>query len=203
MPSTIAATTAAAMTTFSTIASSNHAMMTIATSTGSLIKVLSIAFIVLRAINVYGDPAPWSVQRSGLFTVLSFLSTTKYPPSLLFLLMALGPAMIFLWSVDRATPRIFRPALVIGKVPLFYYVFHFSLIHLLAVATCYVRYGSARWMVESPDLAHYPFTAPSGWGYSLPIVYLIWALVVVAMYPLCRWFAGLKQRRNDPWLSYL
>jgi hypothetical protein len=92
---------------------------------------------------------------------------------------------------------------VIGKVPLFYYVLHFALIHLLAVATCYLRYGSAHWMFESPDLAHYPFTPPPGWGYSLPMVYLLWAGVVIVMYPLCRWFARLKQRRNEVWVSYL
>ena len=80
---------------------------------------------------------------------------------------------------------------------------HFALIHLLAVATCYLRYGSAHWMFESPDLARYPFTPPPGWGYSLPVVYLVWAFVVAAMYPLCRWFATLKQRRSDPWLSYI
>jgi uncharacterized membrane protein len=164
---------------------------------------LSLAFLVIRGINTYGDPSRWTPQKTAVFTLLSFLKTTKYPPSLLFLLMTLGPAMLFLWSVDRGTPRLLRPALVIGKVPLFYYILHFALIHLLAVATCYVRYGSAHWMFESPDLAHYPFTAPPGWGYSLPIVYLGWALVVVAMYPLCRRFAALKQRRSDAWLSYL
>jgi hypothetical protein len=141
-------------------------------------------------------------QKTAVFTVLSFLNTTKYPPSLLFLLMTLGPALVFLGAVDRGTPRILRPALVIGKVPLFYYLLHFLLIHLLAVATCSVRYGSAHWMFESPDLAHYPFTAPPSWGYSLPVVYLAWAFVVVAMYPLCRCFAALKQRRSDAWLSY-
>jgi hypothetical protein len=77
------------------------------------------------------------------------------------------------------------------------------LIHLLAVLACFLRYGSAHWMFESPDLSHYPFTAPPGWGYSLPVVYLVWAFVVVTMYPLCRWFAGLKQRRTDAWLSYI
>jgi hypothetical protein len=92
---------------------------------------------------------------------------------------------------------------VFGKVPMFYFVLHFTLIHLLAVITCYARYGSAHWMFESPDLGHYPFSAPPGWGFSLPVVYLVWAFVVVAMYPLCRWFAALRQRRNDPWLSYL
>jgi uncharacterized membrane protein len=164
---------------------------------------LSLAFLVLRGLNVYGDPSRWSPQKTTAFTLLSFLSTTKYPPSLLFLLMTLGPALIFLGAVDRGTPRVLRPALVIGKVPLFYYILHFALIHLLAVATCCVRYGSAHWMFESPDLAHYPFSAPPGWGYSLPVVYLVWALVVIAMYPLCRWFAALKARRTDAWLSYL
>ena len=164
---------------------------------------LSLAFLVIRGLNIYGDPSRWMRQKTAVFTVLSFLNTTKYPPSLLFLLMTLGPAMVFLWSVDPETPRVLRPALVIGKVPLFYYVLHFALIHLLAVVTCYVRYGSAHWMFESPDLGHYPFSAPPGWGYSLPVVYLVWAFVVVTMYPLCRWFAGLKQRRSDPWLSYL
>jgi len=164
---------------------------------------LSVAFLVIRGINIYGDPSRWVSQKNAVFTVLSFLNTTKYPPSLLFLLMTLGPAMIFLSSVDSGTPRVLRPALVIGKVPLFYYMLHFALIHLLAVVVCYLRYGSAHWMFESPDLGHYPFSAPPGWGFSLPVVYLTWAFVVVAMYPLCRWFAGVKQRRNDAWLSYL
>src|ERR1700680_5118564 len=146
----------------------------------------SLAVIVVRGLHIYGDPSRWMRQKTAVFSVLSFLNTTKYPPSLLFLLMTLGPAMIFLCSVDRGTPRVFRPALVIGKVPMFYYVLHFALIHLLAVVTCYARYGSAHWMFESPDLAHYPFSPPPGWGYSLPVVYLIWAFVVAAMYPLCR-----------------
>lgn len=164
---------------------------------------LTVAFVALRWLNQYGDPSPWSPQPTPLHTLLSFLNTTKYPPSLLFLLMTLGPALLFLRAVDGGVPSPMRPALVFGKVPLFYYVLHFPLIHLLAVVTCLVRYGSAHWMFESPDLGNYPFTPPPGWGYTLPVVYLIWAFVVVAMYPLCRWFAALKQRRSDPWLSYL
>ncbi len=164
---------------------------------------LIFAFLLIRGINVYGDASHWAHQKTTLFTALSFLNTTKYPPSLLFLLMTLGPALIFLWAVDRGAPRILRPAVVIGKVPFFYYALHFTLIHLLAVATCYARYGSAHWMFESPDLGHYPFSPPPGWGFSLPVVYLVWAFVVVVMYPLCRWFAGLKQRRSDAWLSYV
>jgi uncharacterized membrane protein len=163
---------------------------------------LSVAFLVLRAVNIYGDPLPWSTQRSAAFTVLSFLNTNKYPPSLLYLLMTLGPALLFLWAVDAGTPRWLRPALTIGKVPMFYYLLHIPLIHLLAVAVCYARYGQVHWMFESPTPGQFPITPPPGWGYSLPIVYLIWACVVLTLYPLCRWFADLKRRCSDAWLSY-
>lgn len=164
---------------------------------------LCAAFVALRAVDRYGDPFHWTTQKDALFTVLSFLNTNKYPPSLLFLLMTLGPVMFLLRAVDGATPRLLRPALVIGRVPLFYYILHFTLIHLLAVAVAYARFGSAHWLFESPDLGNYPFTPPPGWGYSLPVVYVAWAVVVTVMYPLCRWFAALKQRRSEAWLSYL
>ena len=164
---------------------------------------LTAAFLVLRGANVYGDPVRWTTQASDAFTTLSFLNANKYPPSLLFLLMTLGPALAFLRAVDGRTPRFLRPALVFGKAPMFYFLLHLPLIHLLAVIVCYARYGAVDWMLESPDLAHYPFTAPPGWGFSLPAVYLVWILVVAALYPACRWFAALKQRRTDAWLSYL
>jgi uncharacterized membrane protein len=163
---------------------------------------LTAAFLVLRGVDVYGDPLPWSTQKSAVFTALSFLNTTKYPPSLLYLLMTLGPALLFLWAVDAGTPRWLRPALIVGKVPMFYYLSHIPLIHLLAVAVCYARYGQVHWMFESPTLRQFPITLPPGWGYSLPIVYLVWAVVVLTLYPLCRWFADLKRRRSDAWLSY-
>jgi uncharacterized membrane protein len=163
---------------------------------------LTAGFFILRAVNLYGDPRPWASQKSAAFTVLSFLNTTKYPPSLLFLLMTLGPALLFLWAVDAKTPRWLRPALTIGKVPMFYYLLHIPLIHLIAIAVCYARYGQVHWMFESPTIGQFPFTPPPGWGFSLPIIYLVWACVVLMLYPLCRWFAGLKQRRNDAWLSY-
>jgi uncharacterized membrane protein len=159
-------------------------------------------FVVLRAINIYGDPVRWSTQKSAAFTALSFLNTNKYPPSLLFLLMTLGPALLFLWAVDGGTPQFLRPALVLGKVPMFYYLLHFPLIHLLALVVCCARYGQAHWMFESPTIDKFPFTQPPGWGFSLPVIYLIWASVVIALYPFCRWFAALKQRRSDAWLSY-
>jgi uncharacterized membrane protein len=164
---------------------------------------MTALFVLLRGVNVYGDPSRWHVQKSAAFTVLSFLNTSKYPPSLLYLLMTLGPALVLLGAIEGADFHFLRPALTIGKVPLFYFLVHLPLIHLLAVAVCYARYGDAHWMFESPDLAHFPFTAPPGWGYSLPVVYSIWALVVLALYPLCRWFGALKKRRRDWWLSYL
>jgi uncharacterized membrane protein len=165
---------------------------------------LIAAFIALRAINAYGDPAPWASQSSGAQTVVSFLNVTKYPASLLFLLMTLGPALLILRAFDgRTLPRLLRPALVFGLVPLFYFLLHLPLIHLLAVIVCYAQNSAVHWMFESPDLGSYPFTAPPGWGVSLPVIYLLWVSVVVMLYPVCRWFAFVKQRRTDTWLSYL
>ena len=164
---------------------------------------LVAAFVILRVLNVYGDPVPWALQRSPVFSVLSFLNTNKYPPSLLFLLMTLGPALLLLRAVDSKTARFLRPALIIGRVPMFYYIAHILVIHVLAVVVCYVRYGSAHWMFESPTVGQFPITQPEGWPAPLWVVYLIWLGVVVTLYPLCRWFAAVKQRRPDGWLSYL
>ena len=164
--------------------------------------VLGVAFVILRGLNAYGDPLRWTVQKSTLFTALSFLNTCKYPPSLLFLLMTLGPALVLLSTLERQTPKLLRPALVFGKVPMFYFLLHVPLIHLIAVAACYARYGHVHWMFESPSISQFPFTPPPGWGFSLPIIYLFWICVMIALYPLCRWFAAVKQRRGDAWLSY-
>ena len=160
---------------------------------------LTLAFLLVRGVNVYGDPVPWTHQRA-----LSFLNTTKYPPSLAFLLMTLGPVLLALAWAEHTSPRTwFQPLMVYGRVPLFYYVVHFVVLHLMATAVCLMRYGSAHWMFESPDLANYPFSPPPGWGYRLPVVYLAWATVVIGVYPLCRRFADLKARSRAPWLSYL
>jgi uncharacterized membrane protein len=168
---------------------------------------LTLAFVGLRALAVYGDPRPWAAQPGALLSALSFLNTNKYPPSLLFLLMTLGPALLVLWALDgrqdARPPRLLRPALAFGRVPLFYYLLHVALIHALAVAVCAARYGSVRWMFESPSLDRFPVTQPPGWPLSLPWVYGVWALVVVLAYPCCRWYAAVKARRTDAWLSYL
>jgi uncharacterized membrane protein len=162
-----------------------------------------VAFTGLRAINIYGDPVHWSTQKSTAFTMLSFLNTNKYPPSLLYLLMTLGPAILLLSAMDDGVPRWLQPALVFGKVPMFYYLLHIPLIHLLAIAVCFVRYGHVYWMFQSANFNNFPITKPPGWGYPLPVIYLVWAIVVISLYPLCRWFAALKRRRSDAaWLSY-
>jgi uncharacterized membrane protein len=160
------------------------------------------SFLVLRFVNRYGDPNPWSAQKSGVFTALSFLNTTKYPPSLLYLLMTLGPALLLLWGLNDRIPQLLRPALAFGKVPMFYYVLHIPLIHIVAISVCYARYGQVHWMFESSTPGQFPVTPPPGWGFSLPIIYSIWIGVVLALYPLCCGFADLKRRRTDAWLSY-
>jgi uncharacterized membrane protein len=98
-------------------------------------------FVLLRWINVYGDPFRWTTQRSSVFTVLSFLNTTKYPPSLLFLLMTIGPALLFLAAADAKTPGWLRPAITFGRVPLFYFALHVIVIHTLALVVCWARFG--------------------------------------------------------------
>ncbi len=164
---------------------------------------LCAAFLVLRLANVYGDPVAWSQQKSPLWTLISFLNVTKYPPSLLFLLMTLGPVLLLLRAFEHRIPQIFQPALIIGKIPLFFFVLHFFLIHLLAVLASWLRYGEIGEMFRSPDLGHFPFSQPPAWGESLPVIYAIWLAVILLMYPLCRRYAQVKQRNKAWWLSYL
>jgi uncharacterized membrane protein len=158
---------------------------------------LTVAFVALRAANLYGDPSPWSPQASPGRTLLSFLDTTKYPPSLLFLLMTLGPAILALSLLERVTGPAARLFTTIGRVPLFYYVLHLYLIHAAALAV-----GTLAGFAPGAFLRTW-LSLPEGWGYPLPVVYLVWAGVVLALYPACRWFAAVKARRRDAWLSYL
>jgi uncharacterized membrane protein len=161
------------------------------------------AFVVLRAFNLYGDPRPWTAQSSAALTLASFLNLNKYPPSLLFLLMTLGPVLLALRALDGRTPRWLRPAQVIGKVPLFYYLMHILLLHIAAAAASLARYGTMRPAMESPTLDRFPMTQPPGWPAPLPVVYLIWIAVVLALYPICGWYAERKRHSDNPWLSYL
>jgi uncharacterized membrane protein len=153
-------------------------------------------FVALRFSNVYGDPVPWTPQRSGILTVLSFVNTQKYPPSLLFLLMTLGPAILWLSFLERPAGALARPFVVFGRVPLFYYVLHLPLIHLMAVVYAFSKYGPA---ASTIDMLH----IPADYGVGLPVIYAVWIATVLMLYPACAWFARLKSRRRDPWLSYL
>ena len=162
-------------------------------------------FIVLRAINVYGDPSRWSPQKNALFTLLSFLNTTKYPPSLLFLLMTLGPAILALaWFESNKTfaSRLRNALVTFGRVPLFFYLLQWYTAHLMAVVLGLIAGQSVAWQFESPidKFSHPP---PSGVGFRLWVVYVCWILGVLLLYPLCKWFAAVKARRRDWWLSYL
>jgi uncharacterized membrane protein len=163
---------------------------------GSLI----LMFVIFRAINRYGDPTPWSAQKSGLFTFFSFINTFKYPPSLLFLLMTLGPAIAALALLDRAPGWLGRRLIVFGRVPLFFYLLHIPIIHALAVAFAYVRYGQAAWLCKLPDYP--PPPVPKDYNNNLLVVYLVWIAVILMLYPVCRWYAGFKKRRGGR-LSYL
>ena len=159
-------------------------------------------FLVLRGLNLYGEPREWQTQDSAMFSFMSFLNTTKYPPSLHFLLMTMGPALILLSVIEPAANRLLKPVSVFGKVPFFFYVLHLYVIHALAMLLL---------VYEDRDWGEYILSARalmsgtlSNFGLSLEAVYLVWILVVLALYPVCRWYQ--TYRENNPskwWLKYL
>jgi uncharacterized membrane protein len=162
------------------------------------------AFVVLRVANVYGDPRPWTWQPRTGFTLLSFLNTTKYPPSLAFLLMTLGPSLVLLGLFDRMRPSRTQPLLVFGRTPLFYFVVHLAVIHALEIGLTWWRYGAAPFLWMVPPTVGSPRDAfPADYGWSLGATYLAWAFVVAVMYLLCRWFGGLKARGRGWWWGYV
>lgn len=165
---------------------------------------LTAAFVVLRVANVYGDPSLWAGQPTPLYTLLSFLNTTKYPPSLLFLLMTLGPAIALLGSIDGVRPDERHPLLVFGRVPLFYFVVHLPLIHAMAIGLTWFRYGAQPFLFTPPPTLGTPRDLfPPDYGWSLAVTYAVWIAAVVALYPVCLWFSRLKQRRSEWWVRYL
>jgi uncharacterized membrane protein len=159
-------------------------------------------FILLRLINVYGDLHPWTEQKSMTFTVLSFLNTTKYPPSLLYILMTMGPALIFLAFAERMSGKLARAILPIGRVPMFYYILHLYLIHLIAMLAAQLSGYSWSDMIlqrrvwVDPQLKDY--------GFSLGFTYLVWIGIVLLLYPLNKWYDTYKTNHREKWwLSYL
>jgi uncharacterized membrane protein len=154
-----------------------------------------VVFLALRLPNLYGDPQPWSAQATPWLTVLSVLDVEKYPPSLLFLCVTLGLGLLALAAAENWRGKLFAALVTIGRVPLFFYVAHLYLAHVSAgLVALALGHGSSVLLAYPEDPA---------WGFGLPGVYLAWAAVVIALYPACRWFAGVKARRRDWWLSYL
>lgn len=160
-------------------------------------------FILVRFINIYGDAAHWSSQSSAFYTFLSFIKTTKYPPSLLYTLMTLGPAVLFLAFTENARGAVSRVISVYGRVPMFYYLIHIFLIHILAIAASvlFTDYSWKLWLLKEPLW----FTESlKGYGFSLGVVWLVWLGIVVALFPLCKWYDRYKQSHKEKWwLSYL
>lgn len=154
-------------------------------------------FVLLRTSNVYGDPADWTLQDTTLRTLLSFVNLQKYPPSLQYLLLTLGTGSLLLAAFESARGKVSEVLRTFGRVPLFFYVLHIALAHLVAGVIAFAMgFGTAL-------LGGDPAMQPQEWGFGLPVVYLAWLLVVATLYPACRWFAAVKRRRDDWWLSYL
>jgi uncharacterized membrane protein len=158
---------------------------------------LTLAFLVFRLLQLYGEPRPWMVRDTISATLVDFFDVTKYPPSLQYLMMTLGPVLILLGLLEHAKGRMAGVFLVFGRVPFFFYVIHLYVIHLCAVAIAVALGFSA----SSVMVIFYYY--PKNFGIGLPAVYALWVMVVAALYPLCRKFAELKARRRDWWLSYL
>jgi uncharacterized membrane protein len=161
-----------------------------------------LAFFILRAINVYGDPVPWTVQSNSLYTFLSFLNVAKYPPSLSYALITLGPSLLFLAVSEKYSGKLVNIVTALGRVPMFYYIVHLYVIHLLAlvaaVATGFTVSDMVfdTWVTDSPNL--------KGYGFSLGVVYIIWIVLVLSLIPLCLWYDKYKRKHRDKrWLSYL
>jgi uncharacterized membrane protein len=164
-----------------------------------------LLFMLIRGINVYGDPQSWQWEPRGfIYTVFSFLNTAKYPPSLLFLLMTLGPSILSLalFEAGNATPPsgLRKFFITFGRVPLFFYLLQWPTAHLISVILHYSFGKPVGWLFKTP--IDWNNIGPN-MGFNLVVVYISWIVGVLLLYPLCRWFAGVKQRRRDWWLSYL
>ena len=161
-----------------------------------------LLFVVLRSFNLYGDPAPWSEQKNVIYTILSFINVTKYPVSLLYTLLTLGPVLMILSWLENVRSQRLNPFLVVGRVPLFYYIPHFYLLHLGALILYMTRAGKGFTQVDFHFSAGFG-GIPVGSGYPLIGAYIAWISVVLILYPLCKRYNAYKSTHKDWWLSYL
>jgi uncharacterized membrane protein len=162
-------------------------------------SVSILLFILLRFVNIYGDPHPWVTQKSTDFTILSWLKVTKYPPSLQFILLTVGTGIFFLAVAEKYFKKFGRAIIHIGRVPMFFYLAHIYLIHTLALFAA--KFSGYNWR---DMISHKPLTPViNGYGFSLAIVYLIWLIVILLLYPLCKWYDDYKSSHKKWWLSYL
>jgi uncharacterized membrane protein len=162
-----------------------------------------VLFVLLRVGSFYGDPSPWAIQKSSAFSFMSFINVTKYPPSLLYVLVTLGPACLFLALTERPLNKWTARISIFGRVAMFYYLAHILLIHLGAVIGALIQGYSASDMVLSTSVDASPQL--KGFGFALPAVYLVWAMLILILYPLCKWFDKYKRANVQQyrWLSYL
>ncbi len=159
-------------------------------------------FFILRGINIYGDMVPWSTQKDTVFTILSFFKVTKYPPSLLFLLITLGPAFLFLYATENIKNKLSDFFLVFGRVPFFYYVLHVFVIHLTALIVLLIL--GENWKDMIFDAASFTTNKMANYGYSLTVVYIVWIAIVLLLYPISKKYMIYKANNRDKWwLSYL
>jgi uncharacterized membrane protein len=161
-----------------------------------------VLFIVLRFINAYGDPAPWSTQKNTVYTFMSFLNATKYPVSLLFTLMTLGPVLMILSLMERIDTSRVKFLTVFGRVPLFYYILHFFILHTVALFLFMQKTGRSFNELDFHFNKSFGGITQEG-GYSLAWAYVAWITLVILLYPLCRWYNRYKSTHSDWWLSYL
>jgi len=159
---------------------------------------LCLLFVVLRSINIYGDPSARQVYPSLIQNVFSFLNASKYPPSLLFFCMTTGPALLLLPALENASGRVAKAVATYGNVPFFYFVVHFYFLHLLLVAAFFLNGYGTKDIVQSPL-----FFRPRNFGFSLIAVYAIWLFVVASLYQPCLWFKRYKTKHNQWWLNYV
>lgn len=159
-------------------------------------------FFVLRTINIYGDLVPWAIQDTTTKTILSYFNVTKYPPSLLYLCITIGPSMLFLVAIENVKNKVTVFFLVFGRVPLFYYFLHVLVIHVFAIIGILLFGGTWQDMILTAEsflggnLATY--------GYSLFVVYLVWIAIVLILYPISKKYMLYKANHRDKWwLSYL